>query len=284
MRITGLPLLSVLACLMAFFAAAPRVSAQSGGWDHAFSNSGRWEQAFRSTGSQVMGWPQRRLPAGGGSLLAPQFSVFDSSSFISDGMGFGYAGLPCYGGIYSPWPVVIQSPPLPYWRTPWGSTGVLYPTIPLAGGPLMPFCCSGVWATGPCGGVLAFPIVQSYSFQSISIQTVPLPVVSNHRAVATSGQSFAPRLPMQAAHIPLAFDPADPRLLNFAAPAPGQMPIKPAAIAQQLPGVAAQPVPERLLPAIAPEPDAAAQRVAAEGGIVLRGKRKLADRTDRTQP
>jgi hypothetical protein len=172
------------------FCCSAHVSAQSGGWDHAFSNSGRWEQAFRSTGSQVMGWPQRPLPAGGGFFLAPQFSVFDSSSFISDGMGFGYPGVPCYGGIYRPWPVFIQSPPLPYWRTPWGSTGVLYPTIPLSGGPLVPFCCSGVWATGPCGGVLAFPIVQSFSFQSISIQTGPLPVVGNHRSVATSGQSL----------------------------------------------------------------------------------------------
>ncbi|MGV2338654.1 MAG UNVERIFIED_CONTAM: hypothetical protein LVR18_33100 [Planctomycetaceae bacterium] len=134
-------------------------------------------------------------------------------------------------------------------------------------------------------------------WRGVGVSDCPIVLVSidqhSDRSVAGCRQSslcrdvrtvVAPRLPLQAAHIPLAFDPADPRLLNFAAPAPGQMPIKPAAIAQQLPGVAAQPVPEPLLPALAPEPDAAAQRVAAEGGIVLRGKRKLADRTDRTQP
>lgn len=284
MRHTGLSMLSVLACLMAFSAAAPYVSAQSSNWEHAFSDSGRWSQAFRKTGSQAMGRPQGAFSAGGLYSFAPQISVFDSTSFVSDGMGFGYPGVRCYGGYYIPWPVVIQSPPLPYWRTPWGSTGVLYPAIPLAGSPLESFCCSGVWATGPCGGVLAFPIVQSFSFQSISIQTGPLPVVGNHNAAAASGQPFAPPLPLQAAHIPLAFDPADPRLLNLAAPAPGQLPVKPAAFAQQLPGVAAQPVPETLPPEAVPDPDAAAQRVAAEGGIVLRGKRKLADRADRTLP
>jgi hypothetical protein len=284
MRITGLPWLSVPACLVAFLAASPCVSAQSGGWDHAFSNSGRWEQAFRNTGSQVRGRPQGAMSAGGSFPLPQQFSVFDSGTFVSNGIGFGYPGFPCSGGFYSPWPVVIQSPPLPYWRTPWGSTGVLYPTIPLAGGPIAPFCCSGVWATGPSGGVLAFPIVQSFSFQSISVQSGPLPVVSSQQAVENSGQPFTPLLPLHSAPIPLVFDPADPRVLNLAAPVAGQAPIKPAVLAQQLPGVAAQPVPEPVPPAAAADIDAVARRVAAEGGIVLRGKRKLADRTDRTLP
>lgn len=255
MQTAGLSRLSVSALLAAFFAFLPSASAQTG----------RWDQAFRNTGSQAFGQPPSHLPANGNFSPNTQLSVFDTDRMVSAGYGFGYPGLPWHYGVYSPWPVVIQTPPLPRYRTPWGGTGVLYPTIPLAGhpwpgfaavdylvcSPIAPVSCCGAWGAGPCGGLFLFPVVQSFSFQSINVQ---------------------------ANSLPLAFDPADPALLNFAAPARGQVPGPPVAPANQLPGIAAQPVPEPL-PAAA-NADAAIRKVIADGGIVLRGKRKLANRVE----
>ena len=265
MQTAGISRLSVSALLAALVAFLPSATAQTGRWDHAFSQSGRWDQAFRSTGSQAFGQPPSHLPANGHFSPNNQLSVFDTDSMVSNGYGFGYPGLPWHYGVYSPWPVAIQTPPLPRWRTAWGGPGVLYPTIPLAGSPwpefaavdvlyfspIAPVSCCGAWGAGPCGGLFLFPVVQSYSFQSISVQANSLPP---------------------------AFDPADPQLLNFTAPARGQIPGPPVAVANQLPGIAAQPVPEPL-PAAA-NPDATVRKVIADGGIVLRGKRKLANRVE----
>jgi hypothetical protein len=262
MQAAGLSWLSVSALLATLCALQPAASAQIGRWDHAFSQSGRWEQAFRNTGSQALGHAGP-LHANGYFPSGPQFSVFDTGRLVSGDFGFGYPGLPWCGGVYNPYPLVIQAPPLPLWRTSWGGTGVLYPTIPLAGSPwpefaavdawicspIAPVCCSGVWGAGPCGGVFLFPVIQSFSFRSMSVQANALPP---------------------------AFDPADPRLLNFTAPPRRQIPADLAAPQEPLPGVAAQPVPEPLDPAA--DPAAKVQKVLADGGIVLRGKRRLADR------
>lgn len=288
MQAAGLSWLSVSALLATLCALLPPASAQTGRWDHAFSQSGRWEQAFRNTGSQVLGHAGP-LPANGYFPSGPQFSVFDTGRLVSGGFGFGYPGLPWCGGVYSPYPLVIQAPPLPRWRTSWGGTGLLYPTIPLAGSPwpefavvdawicspIAPVCCSGVWGAGPCGGVFLFPVIQSFSLRSMSVQVGPLQVNSHQSPAAAVVPPVAPPLVLQANALPPAFDPADPRLLNFSAPPRRQIPAEPAALQKLLPGVAAQPVPEPLNPAA--DPAAKVQKVVADGGIVLRGKRRLAD-------
>ena len=292
MQTAGISRLSVSALLAALVAFLPSATAQTGRWDHAFSQSGRWDQAFRSTGSQAFGQPPSHLPANGHFSPNNQLSVFDTDSMVSNGYGFGYPGLPWHYGVYSPWPVAIQTPPLPRWRTPWGGSGVLYPTIPLAGNPwpefaavdvlyfspIAPVSCCGAWGAGPCGGLLLFPVVQSCSFQSISVQAGPLAAGAMNQPATVSRPPQSLPLVLQANSLPPAFDPADPQLLNFTAPARGQIPGPPVAVANQLPGIAAQPVPEPL-PAAA-NPDAAARKVLADGGIVLRGKRKLANRAE----
>ncbi|MFM7056488.1 MAG: hypothetical protein ACKO2P_06155 [Planctomycetota bacterium] len=289
MHTAGLPWLSASTLLAALCALLPPASAQSGRWDHAFSQSGHWDQAFRHTGSQALGQTSP-LPASGYFSANPQLSLFDSSRFVSRGFGFGDPGLPWCGGVCSPCPLVIQTPPLPLWRTPWGSTGVLYPTIPLAGSPwpdlivvdpwlcnpLVSVSCSSVWGAGPCGGGFLFPVIQSFSFQSIHVQSGPLQMPGPLRTSGVLRPAAAPPVALQAHSLPPAFDPADPRLLNFTAPPRGQFAAAPVARDQPLPGVTAQPIPEPLnAPA---DPDAKARKVVADGGIVLRGKRKLANR------
>jgi len=291
MQTAGLSRLSVSALLAAFVACLPSAPAQTG-WDHAFSQSGRWDQAFRNTGSQAFGQPPSHLPANAHFSPGSQLSIFNTSGMVSPGYGLTYPGLPWCSGVYSPWPVVILTPPLPRWRTPWGGTGVLYPTIPLAGhpwpecaavdclsiSPIVPFSCCGGWGAGPCGGLFLLPVAQSISFQSIQVQAGPLAAGVLNPPAAAFRPPQSPPLVLQPNPLPLAFDPADPAVLNFTAPARGQLPGPPVVPANPLPGIAAQPVPKPL--AAAANADAAVRRVISDGGIVLRGKRKLANRVE----
>lgn len=191
---------------------------------HADAQPGRWSQAFRHTGSQAMkspGYPHINTN--------PVDSPFDLSSQTAD---FGWYSYPNYALSYptAPWSLYTTPHP-PY-----------YPVSPLHYG-------YGRWNT-------LFPFAQSFSVQQFSIQITPPQLVT---APSPTAADFAQN-PLQPAPIPLAFDPADPQLLNFAAPARAAAVNKRPHPNPGLPGVAAQPVPDD-----------------AEQGIVLRGKRKLAD-------
>ena len=189
---------------------------------HAAAQQGRWNQAFRHTGSQAMKSPvQPRINT------SPVYSPFDLSGQTAD---FGWHPYPGYPLCYSaaPWPV-YASP-----------EAVFYPVSPLH---------HGRWNRH-------FPIIQSFSIQQFSIQITPPQLVSPPGLPTTD----VTQQPLQPPPIPLAFDPADPQLLNFAAPASAKAAMKPPRPEPGLPGVAAQPVPAEV-----------------EQGIVLRGKRKLAD-------
>lgn len=259
MQTAGLSRLSVSALLAAFFAFLPSAPAQTGRWDRAFSQSGRWDQAFRNTGSQAFGQPPSHLPANRHFSPNTQLSVFDTHRMVSAGYGFGYPGLPWHYGVYSPWPEFAAVDSLYF-------------------SPIAPVGCCGAWGAGPCGGLFLFPVVQSFSFQSISVQAGPLAAGGLNQPDTGFRPPQHPPLVLQPNSLPVAFDPADPSLLNFTAPARGHVPGPPVAPANQLPGIAAQPVPEPL-PAAA-NPDATVRKVIADGGIVLRGKRKLANRVE----
>lgn len=154
----------------------------------------------------------------------PVYSPFDLSGQTSDLGWYSYPG----------YPLLHQPAPWPACTMP-GT--VIYPIHPHP------------WFAPA-------PSFQSYSVQNFNIHITPPPIVSNLQPPA---ENSAP-LPLQAATIPLAFDPADPQMLNFAAPARTPAAKKPLQPQPGLPGVAAQPV-----------------TAEADQAIVLRGKRKLAD-------
>ena len=190
------------------------------------AQTGRWNQAFRNTGSQAM-----KRPSPPQINTSPVHSPFDLSGQTAN---FSWSGYPCLHPplIASPWPI-------------YPNPGILvYPGFQPHYSP---------WHT-------PFPILQSFSFQSFSLQvTSPLPLPAAPTQISKPNTALNPEQPLLLpAAIPLAFDPADPRLLNFTPPPAAAKP--PKSLPAGLPGVAAQPVP-----------------VNSEQGIVLRGKPKLAD-------